>query len=72
MGDVKLSGYESEYKFTRRVMEMVSRGYTLIDMGFENISVSMDTYNYGKTKIMREGKESKRHWAVLRIVETTN
>lgn len=69
MGDIRLSGVESEYKFTRRVMDMVSRGYELVDMGFEVVSMERDIYSYGKTKILREGKESKKHWAVMRRVE---
>lgn len=70
MGDIRLSGFESEYKFTRRVMDMVSRGYELVNMGFDVVSVERDIYNYGKTKILREGKESKKHWAILRRIET--
>ncbi|TCI26693.1 hypothetical protein EVJ32_04785 [Exiguobacterium sp. SH5S4] len=69
MGRIRISGFESQYKFTRRVMEMKERGYKLVDMGAEVVSMHMDTYNYNGTKIMREGKGSKKHWAVMERVE---
>ena len=67
--EIRLSGFESEYKFTRRVMDMVSRGYEVIKMGTEDLYVELDSYTYGDTKILRGGKSSKKHWAVLRRVE---
>lgn len=69
MGRVTISGFESEYKFTRRVMEMKDRGYKLVDMGSNLVPMHMDTYNYGGTKILREGKGSKKHWAVMERVK---